>query len=128
MKNLSLKGMTFDDLVALRDNVEGMISRMASAVRADLQEKLARVERFVGGKEPKRRKSSLKGRKAEAKYRDPESGLTWAGRGATPRWLRAYVQQGQKKEDFAIAGAAPARAKGAAKKSGRKPGRKAKKA
>jgi DNA-binding protein H-NS len=126
MKTPSLKGMSFDDLVALRDNVEGLISRMASAVRADLQEKLARVERYVGGTHRKGRKSSLKGRKAEAKYRDPESGLTWAGRGATPRWLRAYIQKGSNKEDFAIAGAG--RGKATAKRSGKKRGRKAKKA
>ena len=27
------------------------------------------------------------GRKIAAKYRDPQSGATWSGRGKTPRWI-----------------------------------------
>jgi DNA-binding protein H-NS len=33
----------------------------------------------------------------EAKYKDPESGQTWTGRGRAPRWLN-----GKSKEDFLI--------------------------
>lgn len=40
--------------------------------------------------------------KAAAKYRDPVSGATWAGRGAQPRWLRAALANGQQLEDFAL--------------------------
>lgn len=36
-----------------------------------------------------------------AKYRGPE-GQTWSGRGLTPRWLVALVEQGQNKDDFLI--------------------------
>ena len=57
----------------------------------------------------------LKGRKVAPKYRNPQNrSETWAGRGATPRWLRAYIKSGRKLEDFAIG------------KPGRKPGRKTK--
>lgn len=31
--------------------------------------------------------SKLKGRKLEPKYRDPETGKTWAGRGRKPSWM-----------------------------------------
>jgi len=34
--------------------------------------------------------------KAPAKYRDPVSGLTWSGRGRTPRWMQAP------REEYAI--------------------------
>ena len=40
--------------------------------------------------------------KVPPKYRGPE-GETWAGRGATPRWLTALIEQGHSIEDFAIA-------------------------
>ena len=33
----------------------------------------------------------------QAKYRDPESGTTWTGRGRAPRWLN-----GRDKEEFLI--------------------------
>jgi hypothetical protein len=36
-----------------------------------------------------------------SKYRGPD-GETWAGRGATPRWLKAALEEGKKIEDFLI--------------------------
>ncbi len=36
------------------------------------------------------------------KYRDPESGLTWSGRGLKPKWLQAAIANGRSPEDFAI--------------------------
>ena len=36
------------------------------------------------------------------KYRHPESGETWTGRGRAPRWLAAAEQSGAKREQFLI--------------------------
>ncbi|KAB7649399.1 H-NS family nucleoid-associated regulatory protein [Sutterella seckii] len=36
------------------------------------------------------------------KYRNPESGETWSGRGRTPVWMTQAIEQGSKKEDFLI--------------------------
>jgi DNA-binding protein H-NS len=108
--------MSFDDLVALRDNVVRLITDKAASARRELEAKLSAIEGlgFGGGgakRGPKPRGSKLKGRKVPPKYRNPKNRAeTWAGRGATPRWLRAYVKAGHKLEEFAIA----------------KPGRKAK--
>ena len=49
------------------------------------------IEAF-GGFKPKR-----KGVKAVPKYRDPETGVTWSGRGKEPTWMR-----GQPRENFLI--------------------------
>jgi DNA-binding protein H-NS len=119
MRGLKLKSMSFDDLVALRDNVVRLISDKASSARRELEAKLSAIEGLglglgSGGgakRGPKPRGSKLKGRKVPPKYRNPKNRAeTWAGRGATPRWLRAYIKAGHKVEEFAIA----------------KPGRKAK--
>ncbi len=115
MRGLKLKSMSFDDLVALRDNVIRLISDKAASARRELEQKLSAIEGLgLGGgakRGPKARGSKLKGRKVPPKYRDPKDrSQTWAGRGATPRWLRAYLKAGHKLEEFAIA----------------KPGRKAK--
>ncbi len=40
--------------------------------------------------------------KVAAKFRGP-NGETWSGRGLTPRWLANLIEQGRKKEEFAIA-------------------------
>src|SRR5690348_14811717 len=118
MRGLNLRTMSFDDLVTLRENVVRVISDKAAATRRELEQKLAAIEGLglsYGTKRgPKARGSKLKGRKVAPKYRNPQNrSETWAGRGATPRWLRALLKNGRKLEEFAIA------------KPGRKPGRKA---
>ncbi len=40
--------------------------------------------------------------KVAAKYRDPQSGLTWSGRGLRPRWLVAAINEGKSLSDFAL--------------------------
>ena len=44
MRGLKLKSMSFDDLVALRDNVVRMISDKASSARRELEAKLSAIE------------------------------------------------------------------------------------
>ena len=48
------------------------------------------------------KKSSAQGSKVAAKYRDPESGNAWSGRGLQPNWLKAAIEGGRKIEDFAV--------------------------
>jgi DNA-binding protein H-NS len=106
-----LPSMSFDDLVALRDNVARIISSKAVSARRELEAKLAALDGLGLGlgidggakRGPKPRGSKLKGRKVPPKYRNPKNREeTWAGRGATPRWLRAYLKSGHKLEEFAI--------------------------
>ena len=93
MKNL--KSMSFDELLAHRDEVHRHINKRAAAERKELEAKLARLD---GHGEVRVRR----GRKVAPKYRDPKSKLTWAGRGARPRWLQAYLKEGRKQEEFLI--------------------------
>jgi DNA-binding protein H-NS len=39
-----------------------------------------------------------------AKYRNPETGETWSGRGRAPKWLTLAEQQGRGREEFAVQG------------------------
>ena len=57
---------------------------------------------LAGKSSPGAKKSSAKGEKVAAKYRDPDSGTTWSGRGLKPKWLKAAIEGGRKIEDFAI--------------------------
>jgi DNA-binding protein H-NS len=93
MAKTNLASMSVDALLKLRDHIEKVLSRKAT----QLQDQLSRL----GGKIAKKRRSSLKGRKAAIKYRD-KSGNRWAGRGAQPIWLREKLKAGAKLEDFAV--------------------------
>jgi DNA-binding protein H-NS len=96
MAKNSLARMSLDALLDLRDQIGKVLSGRAD----ELKDQLSRLS--GGGSTRKERgRSSLKGRKVPIKYRD-RSGNTWAGRGATPRWLRDKLKAGGKLEDFAV--------------------------
>ena len=124
MAKPELKNMDVDALLTLRADVEKALAERSR----DLHRQLA----LLGGETGKRRgrptgragrPSVMRGKKVAPKYRGP-GGETWAGRGATPRWLAVLIKEGHSVEEFAIAkgrkraGAAP---KKSAAKKGRKP-------
>ena len=103
----SLTTMSIEALLELRDSIGTTLSERA----ADLQKQLVRVTGTDVGNGVKRGRrpgrpqgSKLRGRKVAPKYRsrkDPK--LTWAGRGATPRWMRDEMKaRTLKKEAFLI--------------------------
>ncbi len=72
-------------------------------------EKAARgTRKKAGAKRPAGPAKSGSRPAVPAKYRDPETGTTWSGRGRTPVWLAKQLEQGRTKEEFAINPAAPA--------------------
>ncbi|WP_322027111.1 H-NS histone family protein [Burkholderia sp. BCC1977] len=50
----------------------------------------------AGGKPPSTKSAG------PAKYRQPDTGETWTGRGPKPKWLVDEIATGKKKEDFLI--------------------------
>ena len=121
MYGVTLKNMDVNALLELR----GEVDRRLTERERDLQRQIGLLGKGVRqvGRPVARagRGSSLRGVKVPPKYRGPE-GETWAGRGATPKWLTALLKQGHSIEDFAIA---PKRGKTA--KVGVRRGRKARK-
>ena len=119
MKRSKLKKLSLDQLIELRDTVTDWVSKKAGDARKELEGQLAALgdagTRAVGGwarrGRPPGRGSKLKGRKVAPKYRNPKNrSETWAGRGATPRWLRAELKKGKKLESFAIERGRPKKA------------------
>jgi DNA-binding protein H-NS len=110
---MALKSLSIEKLVALKDQVEAMLSSKVLEQRRVLQSSLSKLGRFQGGKSSK----AARGHGAVApKYRNPENPVeTWAGRGLTPRWLAAAIKSGKKIEDFLIAGSPASKADGRTK-------------
>ena len=97
-KSKSVAALSVDALLKLRDDVGAALSKKMG----ELQRQLASLTGAAVSKVKRGRKAhSLKGRTVAAKYKGPE-GRTWAGRGATPRWMVEAVKGGAKKEDFLI--------------------------
>ena len=102
MAKADLKNMDVDALLGLRADVDRLLAERGR----DLQQQLALLG-VEGGKRRGRpaggagRVSELKGKSVPPKYRGP-GGETWAGRGATPRWLKALLDEGHSIEEFLI--------------------------
>jgi DNA-binding protein H-NS len=97
---MALKSMSIEKLVALKSQVEAMLSSKVLDQRRALEVELSKLGRFQGGKSKSARGSAA----IAPKYRNPENPAeTWAGRGLKPRWLATAIKFGKKIEDFLIA-------------------------
>jgi DNA-binding protein H-NS len=95
MPKVNLSGMTVEELMGLREQIDETLLKR----RAEIEQQLKTLDRVAGGARASR--SALRGRKVPTKYRGP-SGELWAGRGAKPRWLVEAIKGGKKIEDFLI--------------------------
>jgi DNA-binding protein H-NS len=98
MPKINLARLDVPALLKLRDEIGSVLSQRAD----ELKSQLARLGADVVVRSRRGRVSALKGRKVAPKYRDPDTGDTWAGRGAKPRWLLARLKAGRKLPDFLI--------------------------
>ncbi len=89
-----------DAKTALRTEVERRAAELGVSVddlfaQPDQREP---AEQKMRGRKPR----SDAGTKPPAKFRDPETGETWSGRGRPPRWLAAKEAEGKQREEFAV--------------------------
>ena len=123
---MALKSMSIEKLVALKDQIEAMLSSKVLEQRRALESELAKLGRFQGGKSGSKVARGFGARGAVApKYRNPENPAeTWAGRGLKPRWLAAALKAGMKMEQFAIRPSAKTAAVKKRRPKARKPAKK----
>jgi DNA-binding protein H-NS len=94
----ALKSMTIEKLMKLKSDVEATLAQKVSEERRALEQELSKLGGYTGGKKAR---GGPRGSVA-AKYRHPETGETWAGRGLKPRWLTAAMKSGKSLESFAV--------------------------
>ena len=94
------------ELIAEKARLESEISALISASRKEAIDKVrALIQEFdltaeeigrTGTSSRSAKKgggSSKAGAKVQPKYRDPETGATWSGRGVAPRWIAGKDRQ-----------------------------------
>lgn len=112
--------MSLQELLAQRDELARQTAELQKAIAeaqsAARKEVLAKIRALmaehgvtVADLETSKKSSSAKadksprtGTKVAAKYRDPQTGNAWSGRGLQPKWLKAALAEGRKIEDFAV--------------------------
>ena len=112
MRGINLKILSVDELL----DIAGYINMLLKQRGAELRQKLVALGSSSGAAKSARG-SKIKGRKIAPKYRNPETGETWAGRGMRPRWLK-----GRKLEDFVIGKPAGRQKRTAKRRSKKKAG------
>jgi DNA-binding protein H-NS len=105
-----LAGLSVEELISLNERIAKMVSDRIGTEKKDLEYKLEAIHRFEERTLARRRSeqadagsADMRRRpKASPKYRNPETGETWAGRGMQPRWMRQAIEAGHGQEDFRI--------------------------
>jgi DNA-binding protein H-NS len=95
MARINISSMDVESLLALREQIDAKLGEH----RQSLHKQLTRLG-FDQAPRKGNAQSSLRGRKVAPKYRskkDPK--LTWAGRGATPLWMRDEMKTRKLKKD-----------------------------
>jgi DNA-binding protein H-NS len=102
---IQIEHMSVEELMLLRERADRLIGEKLVSEKKALQEKLSAIERYEQGTSARTSLSVHRARfrRVPPKYRDPETGATWAGRGQMPRWMAQRVKQGARPEDFLIA-------------------------
>jgi len=103
-KAASAEGYSLDELFA-GAAASAPVGKRASKKRAGKRaSKRAATSAAPAAKKRGRPAASARaGGKVAPKYRNPANPAeVWSGRGMTPRWLAAYLQQGKSKDDFLI--------------------------
>jgi DNA-binding protein H-NS len=94
---------SYKELLAQRESLERQIeeakSREYAEVLNEIKQKMAdygiTIQELTGGRGAKAAKGPRGGRSGVApKYRDPESGSTWSGRGKPPKWIAGQDRDG----------------------------------
>ena len=98
-------------LQELLDQKKALDQKISALRAAERQEAIAKVRALLAEHgltvadiqaTPAKTAKGLSGKKVAAKYRDPQTGSTWTGRGLKPRWLTEALSQGKSLADFAV--------------------------
>ena len=106
MPDVQLNELSASDLLALQEKINKLLPEKIEAEKRALKKQLRLIEKYeqASGHKKKAAAHGLIGVKLAPKYRCPDTGETWCGRGLKPRWLSSAIKAGKKLEDFAISG------------------------
>jgi DNA-binding protein H-NS len=101
---------TLQELLAQKANLEKQIAETQRHERAEAIAKVKTLMAEYGlsstdivGKAPTTHRSTANtGKKVAPKFRNPDTGETWTGRGLQPNWLKGALASGKKLTDFAL--------------------------
>jgi DNA-binding protein H-NS len=104
MAQLNLRNMDVDSLLQLRADIDDQLAQRLTRLQQQLGLLDGAKARKPRGVAKNGRRGARKGRRVAPQFRSKRNPkLTWAGRGAMPRWMREEMKGTKlKKENFRI--------------------------
>lgn len=100
---------TLDALLEKQQALQAQIDRVKREARDSVLEEIRKLMADHGltaadlsSARASSKPSARAGAKMAAKYRHPESGASWSGRGLKPKWLTDELSKGHALADFAV--------------------------
>ncbi len=101
-----LSNLSVSELQAVIDNAAAALKIKQDSERKDVYAKIKELAASVGATVDiyvADKKETRKMAKVDPKFRHPtDASLTWTGRGLTPKWMRALLDEGRDKSEFLI--------------------------
>lgn len=110
MSEQNTKKETYAELkaqaAAILKRAEEVRKRELAEIIAEMNARIAEYEitpeQLTFGSGSHKKKSGTGSKPGAPRYRDPESGKTWTGKGAKPQWYKDAIASGVKEEDLLI--------------------------
>lgn len=100
---MDLSKLEFTTLIALRSDVTNEIKQREVEEKSKAKKQILELARSYGlSVEDVLSNTNTTRKPAEAKFRHPESDLTWSGRGRKPAWIQAWIDSGETLEALTI--------------------------
>jgi DNA-binding protein H-NS len=102
MKQIDFRAMPLDELWALREKIDSLLTTKVEAEKRELEQRLDTLKRKFGhSTNGDRRRRPYP--KVLPKFQNPKQpSQTWAGRGRQPRWVGELLKAGRSIDDLRI--------------------------
>ena len=103
MADDDFKALRLVELRALRQRLDAAIRERTIADKAEVRRQMEKLAVDAGFEFDDVVGAAKRGRPPVVRYRDEDDEqAVWNGRGAMPDWLRAHVEAGRSKDEFAV--------------------------
>lgn len=108
---LKLDLLDYPTLIQIQRQATELIQRKREEARKEAQKAMLAVTDKYGFSLEELAHPPEKARSPRPpKYRNPETGEEWSGKGRDPKWLRQFIEAGRSKEEFVVGQLVPSEA------------------
>lgn len=94
-----IRSMPFEELKTLHREIGALLAERKHEKLEEMRAQIAILGFTAADLAPPKTKAA---HRSAAKYRNPETGDVWGGRGHRPQWIKGALEDGRQLEEFLI--------------------------